>query len=80
VPLAFHQAFSSQIFANLKSSSFFQTMQIPEAWCAASIGAAPLMMRRGAAPVRAGGNDRQFLFSDSSLISFCFLTIIPVSG
>jgi hypothetical protein len=22
--------------------------------------------------VRAGGNDRQFLFSDSSLISFCF--------
>jgi hypothetical protein len=30
------------------------------------------MRRKGVAPVRAGGNDRQFLFSDSFLISFCF--------
>jgi hypothetical protein len=30
------------------------------------------MRQRGAAPVRAGGNDHQFLFSGSSLIPFCF--------
>jgi hypothetical protein len=30
------------------------------------------MKWRGAGPTHAGGNDRQFLFSDSSLIFFCF--------
>jgi hypothetical protein len=30
------------------------------------------MRRRGVAQIRAGGNDRQFLSLDSSLIFFCF--------
>jgi hypothetical protein len=55
-------------------------VQTPEAWRTATTGAAPLMRRRGATPVRAGGNDRQFFFYDSSFDPLLFLTIILVSG
>jgi hypothetical protein len=41
-------------------------------WYAASTVAAPLMRRKGVAPIRVGGNDHRFLFSDSSLIFFLF--------
>jgi hypothetical protein len=79
VPPALHQAFSPQIFSNLKSS-FSQSAQTLEAWRAATTGVAPPTRRKGVAPARARGNNRQLFLYDSSLIPFLFLTIISISG
>jgi hypothetical protein len=35
------------------------------------------MRQRGAAPIRAGGNDRRFVFFDSPLVFSCFDDLLP---
>jgi hypothetical protein len=49
-------------------------------WCTASTAAVPPTRQRGAAPMRAGGNDRRFLFFAFNFDSFLVLTITSLSG
>jgi hypothetical protein len=72
VPPAFYQAFSLQIFTNLKLFFPIANLSPNNQWQGATTGVMPPTRQKGATPVRVGGNDRQLPLYDLSLIPFCF--------